>query len=169
MRIPVSGERRPGSVGAAPGSDNLSSAQGVHSSAEPEDRVSITRPANDEHPEATLPTSEGALRELELRLREQTAQNSELDAEVRYLMAELAIAKEFAVALEAELELVYVQAGRNLELAAEFEVYRQRFSHRAADRLAQAIHRRPRLSRPLKVLSRAVIAVASHSDRQKQP
>jgi hypothetical protein len=151
--MPVSGE---GHVG-----------NGIHSTAEPEDLVSITKSESDEDRDAA--ESGGAARELEMRLREQTAQNAELDTEVRYLLAELAVAKEFAGALEKELESVHVQAGRHLELVAEFQLYRERFSHRVADRLAQGIHRRPWLYRPLKMLRRAVTAVASRPDRPTTP
>jgi hypothetical protein len=165
----VSGEIHAESVGETIGSGDLSSGNGVHPNGEPEDLVSITKTESDGDRDAAVPGSMGPLGELERRLREQTAHNAELDTEVRYLLAELAVTKEFASALEKELESVHVQAGRHTALVDEFQRYRERFSHRVADRLARGIHRLPWLYRPMKILSRAVTAVASHPDRQKRP
>ncbi len=101
--------------------------------------------------------------ELERRLREQTEINAQLDDEVRYLLQELVIRKEFIVQLEGELESLHSFAGRHVELSTEFAAYRTRIPHRTVDRLVDAIHRFPWLYRPLRQLGRMAVAVARRS------
>ncbi|HXQ60711.1 MAG TPA: hypothetical protein VN796_00185 [Acidimicrobiales bacterium] len=101
--------------------------------------------------------------ELERRLREQTAANAQLDDEVRYLLQELVIRKEFIAQLEGELESLHSFAGRHVELSTEFAAYRRRIPHRTVDRLVDAIHRLPWLYRPLQQLGRVVVAIARRS------
>ncbi len=71
-----------------------------------------------------------ALQELTLRLHEQAAENAKLDAELRYLLEELAVRKEYLADLECQLESARSRDGQHLEVIAEFAAYRQRFSHR---------------------------------------
>jgi hypothetical protein len=89
------------------------------------------------------------LRELDLRLRQQVAQNTELDVELRCVRQELAIRNEFITALEGEL-------ASERALNAEFAAYRDRMSHRIVDRTVSAVRRLPWLSRVLTQLRRPV-------------
>ena len=101
--------------------------------------------------------------ELELRLREQVTDNARLDTELRYLLQDLAVRKEFIARLEGELESMHAVAGRQIELVAEFSAYRARISHRIVDGFVMRIHRLPWVYRPLKWLSRAANAIATGS------
>ena len=151
------GENQADPVGATTASGKTSTAASATSESGPEDLVSLTR--TDGHgDQETTPTHTEAMRELDLRLREQTAENAKLDTELRYLQTELAVRNEFIKNLENELEAIHTQAERHNELEAEYRAYRDRFSHRVADRVASTIHGRPWVYRPLKLLSRAVAA-----------
>ncbi len=103
-----------------------------------------------------------AVQELEQRLREQAERNAQLDTEVRYLLQELAIRKEFIAQLEAELDSAHAAAG-------EFAAYRARISYRIVDRLATWVHRLPWLYRPLKRLGRIAAVSVNGSKGQKAP
>ncbi|HXR54337.1 MAG TPA: hypothetical protein VN793_04745 [Acidimicrobiales bacterium] len=125
--------------------------------------------------DASVPGPE-ELRELDLRLREQAAENAKLDAELRYLLEELSIRKEFITHLEEEVESARSLDGRHRQTVAEFAAYRQRLSHRAVDHLVMQVHRIPWLYRGLRALSRAGLALASrpaartlHSSRADRP
>lgn len=89
------------------------------------------------------------IRELDLRLRQQVAQNAELDVELRFVRQELAIRNAFITALEDEL-------ASERALNAEFAAYRDRISHRLVDRTVSAVRRLPWLSRALTKLRRSV-------------
>jgi hypothetical protein len=89
------------------------------------------------------------LRELDRRLRQQVAQNAELDVELRCIRQELAIRNEFITALEGEL-------ASERALNADFTAYRDRISHRIVDRTVSAVRRLPWLSRLLTQLRRLV-------------
>lgn len=107
-----------------------------------------------------------AIQELEDRLREQTALNAELDSEVRYLLQELSVRKEFIAQLEVELQSIHNLAGQQLEAVAEYSAYRSRISHRVVDRLVGEVHRHPSLYRPLRRIGRMVMTLATHSSTQ---
>lgn len=98
--------------------------------------------------------------ELERRLCQQVEHNAQLDTEVRYLLQELAIRKEFIAQLEAERVSIHALAERQGELLEEFAAYRARMSHRIIDRVVAGIHRRPWLYRPLRQGARITIVVA---------
>jgi uncharacterized coiled-coil protein SlyX len=114
-----------------------------------------------EIPEALRPDQPGTFQELNDRLREQAAENAKLDADLRYLLEELAIRKEFIADLEHQLESARWRDGQHHEVIAEFAAYRQRFSHRTVDRLVVRVQRLPWLYRALEVFRRAVIGRVS--------
>jgi hypothetical protein len=115
------------------------------------------------------PDESKKVHELTLRLREQTAANAKLDAEVRYLLQELAVRKQFTAELEQELHSIHALAGQQCELVAEYTAYRQRTSHRVVDRLVREVHRFPWLYRPLRRVGRVVVAVASRATSGGSP
>jgi hypothetical protein len=130
---------------------------------ESEELMSISTVPIEENAEPARRDESKELHELNLRLREQTAQNAELDAEVRYLLQELAVRKQFTAELEQELESIHAFAGQQLELVAEYTAYRRRTSHRVVDRAVREIHRLPWLYRPLRLVGRMAVALASRS------
>jgi hypothetical protein len=75
---------------------------------------------------------------------------------VRYLLQELAIAKEFIAHLESQNESLHA-------FSAEFAAYRTRISHRVVDRLVTWVHRLPWLHRPLKTIGRAAVLLVRGS------
>jgi predicted RNase H-like nuclease (RuvC/YqgF family) len=161
------GEGRADPVGA-PTAVGKSTVDSAVSEPGPEDLVSLTT-TDGRRDQETVPAQADAARELDLRLREQTAENAKLDTELRYLQAELAVRKEYSRNLENELEAIHAQAHRHHELEAEYRAYRARISHRMADRLASTIHRRPWLSRPLKLVRRSVTAATSRAASRRSP
>jgi hypothetical protein len=153
--MPVEGPAGHVATTAEPG--DLSSTDGAAAASDPEDEMSISSTGTRESEDSVIPDRSEAVHELEQRLRQQVAQNAKLDTELRYLLEELAIRKEFVKQLENELETAQALTGRQLELVAEFTSYRERLSHRAVDRLVDRVYRLPWLYRPLKLLSRLVL------------
>ena len=87
----------------------------------------------------------GPVDELERRLAEQVSANAELDAEVRYLQAELAIREEYLKSLEAEVEQTGAEIGQLHLALTEHLAYRRRVSHRAVDQAVATVRRSPAL------------------------
>ncbi len=92
----------------------------------------------------------GPAAELNRRLREQVAINSELDADVRYLQAELAIKNEYLEELEIEI-------GRLHLVAAEYSAYRSRMTHRSIDGLVVRVQRLPGVYSPMRSVGRTML------------
>ena len=162
------GEKQADPIGTTTALSQTPMTEDTTSRSDREDLVSPTRTDEHQDRETGSPTTE-VVRELELRLREQTAENAKLDTELRYLQAELAVRKEFITSLESELEAMRAQPQAHRELEAEYRAYRNRLSHRVADRLAASVHRLPWLSRPLKRFGRAVATVASRPGSHQSP
>jgi hypothetical protein len=153
----MSAEEPSGQVGAR----DRSSVRRPTSQPEGEDLTSITRiEGSDTHDTPTSPDQ--AIRELERRLREQAEHNARLDTEVRYLLQELAIRKEFITHIESQIDSMHALAG-------EFVAYRARISHRFVDRLVARVHRLPWLYRPLKRIGRAAVLIVTSSRPRNAP
>jgi hypothetical protein len=118
---------------------------------------------NGAHESLVTPDQSPAGQELGRRLREQVEINAQLDTEVRYLLQELAIRKEFIAQLESERVAIHALAERQGELVQEFDAYRNRIAHRIIDRLVVGIHRRSWLYKPMRRGARVAIAVARYS------
>jgi hypothetical protein len=94
--------------------------------------------------------------ELERRLRDQVSRNAVLDAELRYLKAELEIRAAYVRSLEQELEEVGSVVGHQQLALAEYAAYRQRVSHRSVDRAITGLQRSPVLYRMARQLAGVV-------------
>jgi hypothetical protein len=152
--MPVEGPAEHVAISGEPG--DLSSTHGAETMSGPEDEMSISGTGSREREDFVIADRSEALHELEQRLRQQVAQNAKLDTELRYLLEELAIGKEFIKKLENDLESAQALAGRQVELVAEFASYRERLAHRLVDRVADRVYRHRWLHRPLKLLRRLV-------------
>jgi hypothetical protein len=158
------GDDRPGQVAATAELVELSTTGGTSSKTGRKEATLTSRTPDTENLLATkVEDQAAAIEELQRRLREQTAQNAQLDAELRYLLQELAIRKEFIAELEQELQSMHATSGEHGELIVEFSAYRGRISHRIVDHLVDSVHRRPWIYRPLRLLSRGLLALASRA------
>ena len=102
----------------------------------------------------------GLAAELDRRLREQVALNSELDAEVRYLQAELAVKNEYLEELEIEI-------GRLHLVAAEYSAYRSRMTHRSIDGLVVRVQRLPGVYSPMRSVGRTMLRRYSRAEMRE--
>lgn len=112
--------------------------------------------ADHQRPNGSGPHDDG---ELVKRLREQVTMNSDLDAEVRYLQAELMIKNEYLEELEIEI-------GRLHLVAAEYSAYRNRMSHRSIDGVIVRMHRIPGIYSPMRSVGRTALRRYSRALQQ---